>query len=80
MNAVEKSDKEIAAEEVTRTDEYLGDLTPEQWVGIIRWNAEFALLVAANSGREAVNAFLQGLSLGTLDDFMAPEPIQELQY
>jgi hypothetical protein len=61
------SDEQIAAEEVVSTDEYLGELTPVQWSGVLRWRAEFCLLVAANKGREAVNEFLAGLELGTLD-------------
>jgi hypothetical protein len=64
----EKSDEEIAAEEILPTDELLGALNPWQWQGVLKWRAEFALLCAANRGRDAVNEFLTGLNLGLLDD------------
>jgi hypothetical protein len=62
-----RSDEQIADEEVLSTDEYLGELTPVQWSGVLRWRAELCLLMAAQQGREAVNEFLAGLELGTLD-------------
>jgi hypothetical protein len=64
----ETTDEQVAAEEVLPSDQYLGQLTPMQWRGILQWRAEFALCVAANKGREAVNEFLAGLELGQLDD------------
>lgn len=66
--SAEKTDEEIGAEEVTSTDEFLGALSAYQWQGVLRWHAEFALLIAANQGREAVDNFLAGLDLGRLDD------------
>lgn len=66
--ASEKSDEQIGAEEVTSSDEFLGALSPWQWQGVLRWRAEFALVVAANQGREAVDMLLSGLDLGRLDD------------
>jgi hypothetical protein len=66
--AVEKSDVEIAKEEVVDTDVFLGALSPWQWCGVLEWKAEFPLLIAANQGREAVNSFLAGLELGELND------------
>jgi hypothetical protein len=68
MLGAEKSDADVAAEEVTDTDVFLGSLTAAQWTGIIRYKAEFALLLAANRGRDACNHFLSGLSLGQLND------------
>jgi|GEM_PF-3415815 len=65
--ATEKSDEEIAVEEVTDTDVLLGELNPMQWRGVLQWKAEFCLCVAANKGRDAVNEFLAGLDLGELD-------------
>ena len=64
----EKSDDEIAAEEKTATDVFLGSLNPLQWSGVLKHRAEFALLCAANQGEHAINSFLTGLSLGKLND------------
>lgn len=68
LDTGEKSDSDIAAEEVTSTDELLGSLNPTQWRGILQHRAEFALCCAANRGRDAVNEMLTGLQLGQLDD------------
>jgi hypothetical protein len=66
--AVEKTDAQVAADEVVDTDVFLGALNPMQWQGVLRWRAEFALCVAANQGFDAVNSFLDGLGLGKLND------------
>jgi len=70
----EKSDEQIAAEEVVESDVYLGALNAHQWRGVLKWRAEFCLCVAANKGRDAVNEFLSGLELGELKDDL-PEPV-----
>jgi len=64
----EKSDDEVAQEEVLETDVFLGALNPLQWRGILRNGAEFALCCAAQQGEEAVNSMLSGLGLGLLND------------
>ena len=64
----EKSDEQIAKEEVVSTDVFLGALNHAQWRGVLECRAEFALLIAANQGRESVNSFLAGLELGQLND------------
>lgn len=64
----EKSDQQVAEEEVVETDQFLGALTHAQWRGVLDWKAEFALCVCANQGEEAVNSFLNGLGLGSLND------------
>lgn len=63
-----KSDEEIAQEEVTPSDRYLGDVNPWQWQRLLALRAEFALLCAANQGEDAVNQMLSGLNLGQLND------------
>jgi len=63
----EKSDEEVAAEEVVETDVFLGELNFHQWRVIVNHRAELALCIAANQGREAVNSFLRGLEAGELD-------------
>ena len=65
--ALEKSDEEIAAEEVVESDIYLGELNFHQWRVIVNHHAELALCLAANQGREAVNSMLMGLGAGMLD-------------
>lgn len=70
--AVEKSDEEVAQDEVLDTDQYLGALTAMQWRGVLHWKAEFALCCAANRGLDAVNSFLAGLNLGKLNDDPPP--------
>jgi hypothetical protein len=64
----EKTNEQIVAEETTPADVLLGALDAEQWLAVTTLRAEFALCVAANQGREAVNNFLAGLSLGELRD------------
>lgn len=68
LNVGDKSDEQIAAEEVTSSDELLGTLTSFQWRGIIAHKAEFTLCVAANRGREHVDELLCNLDLGILGD------------
>lgn len=68
--AGDKTDETVAAEESLPTDIFLGALNPMQWRGILRNRCEFALLVAANQGEDAVNKFLRGLDLGNLNDEM----------
>lgn len=62
-----KSDAELAREEVLPSDVLLGVLSPGQWIGVVRNQAEFALLCAANRGRCAVDNMLRGLGLGPLN-------------
>lgn len=69
--ANERTDAEVAADEVLASDELLGGLTAMQWRGVLHAKAEFVLCCAANRGRDAVNDFLAGLSLGQLDDLPA---------
>lgn len=68
MEVIEKSDDEIAQEEVLSTDEFLGALNPYQWRAVLEHRAEFALLCAANQGLDSVNSFLSGLNVGQLND------------
>ena len=77
--APEKSDEEVAQEEVVPSDIFLGSLTAMQWRGIVLQRAEFALVCAANAGRDAVNNFLSGLELGQLDDEACPAVVVPLQ-
>ena len=72
MDGGGKSDAQIAQEETTATDEFLGSLNPFQWRGVLQWRAEFPLCVAANRGLSAVNEFLTGLDLGNLNDEPPP--------
>ncbi len=74
--SAEKTDAEVAQEETTETDVFLGSLTASQWRGVLYWKAEFALLCAANRGLDAVNDFLTGLSLGRLNDDPPPSGVQ----
>jgi hypothetical protein len=64
----EKSDEEIAAEEVTPLDVFLGVIHHWQWRVVVAHRAELALCCAANRGREAVDSFLSGLGAGHLYD------------
>jgi len=66
--SAEKSDDEVAQEEVLDTDIFLGALNPLQWRGILRNGAEFALCCAAQQGEDSVNSMLSGLGLGQLND------------
>lgn len=75
----EKSDETVAKEEVLKTDVFLGALNPMQWSGVLLWKAEFALCIAANQGRAAVNSFLAGLNLGQLDDEPRPRVVIPLK-
>ena len=63
----EKSDEDVAAEEVTETDRHLGQLNFHQWRVVVDHRAELALCIAANNGLQAVNSFLTGLGAGVLD-------------
>ena len=65
---VEKTDGEVAAEEVLKTDVFLGALNPWQWRVICGARAEFALVCAAQNGEAAVNSFLAGFEVGKLND------------
>ena len=76
--ADEKTDDQIALEEALETDVFLGALNPLQWRGVLRWKAEFSLLIAAQRGEEAVNEFLRGLGLGNLNDEVPERSIEEL--
>ncbi len=64
----DKTDAQVSQEEVLKTDEFLGALLPWQWRGILKWRAEFPLVIAANNGADAVNHFLSGLDLGSLNE------------
>jgi hypothetical protein len=75
----EKSDGQVALEEVVSTDIFLGALTPMQWRGVLLHRAEFALCVAANQGEQAVNNFLAGLGLGQLNDDARPAVVVPLE-
>jgi len=74
----EKTDEQIAQEEVEDSDVFLGALTAMQWRGVLMHRAEFALLCAANQGADAVNNFLAGLELGQLNDDARPAVIVPL--
>lgn len=75
----DKSDEQVALEEVLPSDVFLGALTPAQWRGVLHHRAEFALCCAANQGIEKVNSFLAGLSLGQLNDEAQPPCVVPLQ-
>jgi hypothetical protein len=75
----DKSDEQIALEEVLSTDVFLGALTPMQWRGVLMHRAEFALCCAANQGLDSVNSFLAGLDLGQLNDDARPAVMVPLE-
>lgn len=77
--AAEKTDEQIAQDEVTDSDVFLGSLTPLQWRGVLMHKAEFALVCAANRGEHAVNDFLSGLGLGKLNDESLPAVVVPIQ-
>lgn len=77
--SAEKSDEQIAHEEILSTDVFLGALTPMQWRGVLWHRAEFALCCAANQGLESVNSFLAGLELGQLNDDARPAVVVPLE-
>lgn len=68
----EKSDEQVAQEEILKSDIFLGALTPQQWRGILRARCEFALCVSANQGEDSVNELLANLNLGRLNDDAPP--------
>lgn len=70
----EKSDEQVAQEEVLPTDVFLGSLNARQWQRVLFLRCEFALLCAANQGEEAVNSFLDGIECGSLNDDMTNGP------
>lgn len=65
---IEKSDEQVAEEEVLSSDVFLGSLNQTQWRKVLEWKAEFSLCCAANQGEDAVNSFLEGLGVGRLND------------
>lgn len=68
MAEAEKSDEEVAAEEVLPSDVFLGSLNQRQWRRVLELRCEFALCCAANQGEDAVNAFLEGIDCGRMND------------
>jgi hypothetical protein len=84
MDGGEKTDEKIASEELTQADVLLGALSHEQWRCVceggrlvdgcyepprtMRQSAEFALVVAANQGRDAVNVLLANINAGALHE------------
>ena len=68
MAEVEKSDEEVAQEEVLPSDLWLGSLNQLQWRRVLELRCEFALCCAANQGEDAVNSFLEGIGCGRLND------------
>jgi len=72
---VEKTDDQVAQDEVLKTDQFLGALLPWQWRAIIAHRAEFPLCVAAQAGVDQVNEFLTGISAGQIHTDGLPDPI-----
>ncbi|HSH94015.1 MAG TPA: hypothetical protein VK968_07705 [Roseimicrobium sp.] len=68
MAEVEKSDEQVAQEEVLPSDVWLGSLNQLQWRRVLELRCEFALCCAANQGEDAVNSFLEGIGCGRLND------------
>lgn len=63
---VEKSDEEIAKDEVVKTDELLGVLTWSQWRKILARRLEYRVICEAQLGMEALDLFLVSHDLGHL--------------
>ncbi len=85
----EKSDEEIAQEEVTHFDVLLGVIHHWQWRVIVANRCELPLACAANRGRDAVDSFLRGIGAGRLHDeepegdqsprpYFPPEPLSDV--
>jgi hypothetical protein len=68
MDEVEKTDEQVAQEEVLASDVWLGSLNQSQWKRVLALRCEFALCCAANQGEDAVNSFLEGIEAGRLND------------
>lgn len=62
----EKSDEEIAKEEATRTDEYLGALSWAQWRRVRDRGLEWQLVNEAQHGQEALDLWLTANGIGML--------------
>lgn len=72
---VEKSDEEIAKDEVVKTDELLGIITWGQWRQILARRLEYQVITEAQHGQEALDLWLNVHDLGRLhfddDDYKA---------
>jgi hypothetical protein len=63
---VEKSDEEIAKDEVVKTDELLGIITWGQWRQILARRLEYQVITEAQHGQEALDLWLNIHDLGRL--------------
>lgn len=63
---VEKTDEEIAKDEVVKTDELLGVLTWGQWREILARRLEYQVITEAQHGQEALDLWLNTNGLGQL--------------
>lgn len=72
---VEKSDEEIAKDEVVKTDELLGIITWGQWRQILARRLEYQVITEAQHGQEALDLWMNVNDLGRLhfddDDYKA---------
>lgn len=66
LSGDELSDEKIAEDKALPSDVYLGSLTTQQWRRIVNERLEYSLVRAAQQGRDAVNAMLEGMSVGEL--------------
>jgi len=64
--AAEKTDEEIAKDEVVKTDELLGVITWGQWRQILSRRLEYRVITEAQHGQEALDLFLNSEGLGRL--------------
>ena len=62
----EKTDEEIAKDEVVKTDELLGVITWGQWRQILSRRIEYKVIMEAQHGQEALDLFLNCEGLGRL--------------